>query len=307
MRRLAHVLVLTLALAGCRGVPIGHYRYRASAEPVEVLLGLVALPFAVAGDVLLNYLFLADPTSWTEYALSLISPFHNAIDAGVGPTECPALEEGVRVTRARRHGELQGDATAILAAARASLEATGWTLEPTREGRSPWKLHTAWVAEPATRSATKEPPALMRRLHVRVYPPERPHQPVAVRARLELAARAGALVEPSRFAALQAQLAAAERAQDEAEEELEDEEGDVSLISYHSFGDEGEERYRDEVDARRDPHRRDVESAADDILEVEDELFRAQVLATREELARRSDDPLRTLWDGLTRAFPPAK
>jgi hypothetical protein len=103
MRRLALAVALAATLAGCQGVPVGHYRFRPEREPAELVAGLFVLPFAVAGDLLLNYLFLADPTSWTEKALSLISPFHNAIDVGVGPTECPELVEGVAAVGGGRH------------------------------------------------------------------------------------------------------------------------------------------------------------------------------------------------------------
>jgi hypothetical protein len=285
-------LVVALTLAGCQGVPVGHYRYRVAQEPGELVVGALLLPLAFAGDALINYLFLSDP-SWTERCLSLISPFHNAWDAGVGPTECPELVEGVAVTRATRQDAFAGEPAAILAAARAHLERAGWTVVPVED--APWKLRTAWRAEDA-----KAP--VLRRLHVTVTPPAKAGEPVDVRARLLLAATAGALVAPERFAELVERLQVLEREKDEAEDAAEDVEAD--LITYHSLGDRGEAAYADRVDAERRPHEVRAESAADDILDVEDQLFRQKAAATREALLSRSDEPLRALWRELERGFP---
>lgn len=294
MRHFTAVLVFTLALAGCQGVPIGHYRYRAAQEPLELLVGAVALPFALVGDALVGYLFLADPW-WTGYALSLVSPLHNAWDRRVGPTECPELEEGVAVTVSRRQVALEGEADAVLGAARAHLAEEGWTLE--RLGDARWKLRTAW------RSEEKGEDTVLLQLRVRVYPPEVKGDPVRVRARLIAAATAGALVPPSRFAPLRERLAAIEREQEAAEDEVEDEEDDVDLISYYSHGERSKDARRDELDACRAPAQRRAEGAADDLLEVEDELFQARVTGTREALTRQPDEPLRAVWERLLADF----
>ena len=117
------------SLAGCRGAPLASVRYVGWVEPLEVLGGVLALPFTL----------LFDAATWGSFglswvALTLANPVCNGID--YDHSEVGFLEQGVVARAQLLQGQLDAAPEVVALHAASRLEAEGWETEVSGGGVS---------------------------------------------------------------------------------------------------------------------------------------------------------------------------